>query len=94
MTTAAPLQKPRGAEGAWLGIGAVYAYLYLPILILVVFSFNASRQMAVWTGFSFDWYAKAWQDDAVLPSLRTRLFVAFLSTVIPVALGTPAAMAF
>ena len=51
MSATTPAQKPRGAVGAWLGIGAVYAYLYLPILILVVFSFNASRQMAVWTGF-------------------------------------------
>ena len=59
MSATTPAQKPRGAVGAWLGIGAVYAYLYLPILILVVFSFNTSRQMAVWTGFSFDWYAKA-----------------------------------
>lgn len=93
MSASVPAQKARGAVGAWLGIGAVYVYLYLPILILVVFSFNASRQMAVWTGFSFDWYAKAWQDDAVIQSLRTSLFVAFLSTVISVVLGTPAAMA-
>lgn len=93
MTSSAKAGGGSRSLGAWIGIGAVYAYLYLPILILVVFSFNASRQMAVWSGFSFDWYVKAWQDDAVIQSLRTSLFVAFISTVISVVLGTPAAMA-
>jgi spermidine/putrescine transport system permease protein len=83
-----------GAEwGAWAYVVAVFAYLYLPILILVAFSFNASRQMAVWNGFTWEWYARAWENDAVIQSLRTSLLVAFLSTGIAVVLGTPAALA-
>ncbi len=82
-----------GSPGAMLFLATVFAYLYLPILILVAFSFNDSRQMAVWQGFTWDWYAKAWQDTAVIEALRTSLLVAFLATAISVALGTPAAIA-
>jgi spermidine/putrescine transport system permease protein len=83
----------RGAWGAGVYLAAVFAYLYVPILVLVAFSFNTSRQMAVWSGFTWEWYARAWQNDAVIQSLRTSLLVAFLSTAIAVALGTPAALA-
>lgn len=79
--------------GALAFLGAVFAYLYLPILILVAFSFNDSRQMAVWQGFTWDWYAKALEDGAVVQSLRTSLLVAFLATGFSILLGTPAAMA-
>lgn len=93
MSAAMPSRGERRAAGAWAGLGLVYAYLYLPILILVVFSFNASRQMSVWSGFTWDWYATAWQDQAVLQSLRTSLFVAFVCTAFSLVLGTPAALA-
>ncbi len=74
-------------------IGVVYLYLYLPILILVAFSFNSSRQLAVFSGFTLDWYVKAWNDESVIQSLRTSLFVGILCTIISLLLGTPAALA-
>lgn len=83
------------------GIGAggraclalVYAYLYAPIVVLVVFSFNGSRRLAVWEGFSLDWYRRAWEDAAVVDAMRTSLLVALACTAIAVAIGTPAALA-
>jgi spermidine/putrescine transport system permease protein len=83
----------RRSAGSAAYLAAVYAYLYAPILILVAFSFNASRQMAVWSGFSWDWYAKAWHDEAIIQSLRTSLLVGFVTTAASVVLGTPAALA-
>jgi spermidine/putrescine transport system permease protein len=79
--------------GSAIFVAAVYAYLYAPILILVAFSFNASRQMAVWSGFTSSWYVKAWHDDAIIQSLRTSLVIGFLTTAAAVLLGTPAALA-
>lgn len=83
----------RRPAGAWLLLAAVFAYLYAPILVLVAFSFNASRQVATWGGFTWAWYAKAWQNDAVVGSLRTSILVALVSTAVAVLLGTPAALA-
>jgi spermidine/putrescine transport system permease protein len=90
--SASPSSRGSSAPSAAL-VGIVFLYLYLPILILVAFSFNDSRQLAVWQGFTLDWYVKAWQDEAVIQSLRTSLFVGVLCTVISLAIGTPAAIA-
>ncbi|MEK7250015.1 MAG: hypothetical protein AAB209_06270, partial [Bacteroidota bacterium] len=45
-------------KGKWLSVYSllVYAFLYLPIIILIIFSFNRERINVVWTGFTFDWY--------------------------------------
>jgi spermidine/putrescine transport system permease protein len=72
--------------------GAVYAFLFLPIAFVIVFSFNASRLVAVWGGFSFKWYGIAWTDHAVLEALRTSLIVASINTVLAIAFGTLAAV--
>ncbi|TIX43318.1 MAG: spermidine/putrescine ABC transporter permease PotC, partial [Mesorhizobium sp.] len=52
--------------------------LYLPILILVVFAFNATSSLGVWGGFSFDWFVKAWHNDLII---NAALFSLFLATV-------------
>jgi spermidine/putrescine transport system permease protein len=91
MRASKPLNAPTASSNAFVGV--VYLYLYLPILILVAFSFNASRQLAVWSGFTLSWYVKAWNDEAVIQSLRTSLFVGLLCTAIAIVLGTPAALA-
>ena len=70
-----------------------YVFLYAPILILVVFSFNASRSTAQWSGFSVSWYGELFQDDQVILALWNSLFVAVVSTAISTVLGTFAAMA-
>jgi len=72
--------------------GAVYAFLFLPIVFVIVFSFNESRLVAVWGGFSLKWYGIAWADHAVLEALRTSLVVASINAVLAVAFGTLAAV--
>src|SRR6202521_6216985 len=75
-----------------LWTGAVYGFLFLPIVFVIVFSFNASRLVAVWGGFSFKWYGSAWTDHAVLEALRTSLIVASINTVLAIVFGTLAAV--
>jgi spermidine/putrescine transport system permease protein len=70
-----------------------FLFLYLPILILVIFSFNDSRSMAQWNGFTLDWYREMITDDQIILSLWNSLFVAVVSTAISTVIGTMAAMA-
>ncbi len=76
------------AGNAWL----VFAFLYLPIIALVVLSFNDNRLVGVWGGASLRWYRELVTDTAVLSALRNSLIVALVSTVIATALGTAAAL--
>lgn len=71
----------------------IYLFLYLPIVILVVFSFNAARQTAVWEGFTLDWYRRLAADERLLGSVRNSLLVAGVTTGIATVLGTLAALA-
>ncbi len=73
-----------------LGLG----FLYAPILVLVVYSFNDSRLVTVWGGFSTRWYGVLLADAPLLASALVSLKVATLSASIAVALGTLAALAF
>lgn len=74
------------------GIGG-YLFLYLPILILVFFSFNDSRSTAQWAGFSLRWYGELANDSQTILALWNSLFVAIVSTAISTVIGTLAAMA-
>jgi ABC-type spermidine/putrescine transport system permease subunit II len=71
----------------------VYLFLYIPILIVVIYSFNDSKQVLVWGGFSTRWYASAFADPQVMGPLRTSLVVASINAVLAVVLGTLAALA-
>ncbi len=71
----------------------IYLFLYLPIAVLILFSFNAARQTAVWSGFTLDWYRKALGNDVLLHSVRNSLVVALATTAIATAIGTLAALA-
>jgi spermidine/putrescine transport system permease protein len=71
----------------------VYFFLYLPIFVLIVFSFNASQFSSVWGGFSVAWYLKLFQDAEIVEALRNTLIVAGLSTLFATLLGTMAALA-
>ena len=73
----------------WGGMG----FLYAPIALLVLYSFNASRLVTVWGGFSLRWYGALWQDEALLAAARVSLEVALLSSVLATVLGTLAALA-
>ncbi|MBM3211312.1 ABC transporter permease [Candidatus Poribacteria bacterium] len=70
----------------------VYVFLYLPILILMVFSFNASRISTYWTGFTFRWYGTLLENNNMLIALKNSLIVAFASTIISTIIGTMTAL--
>src|SRR2546425_5388664 len=74
----------------WTGL--VYAFLFLPIVVVVIFSFNASRLVDVWSGFSLKWYGIAWTDPSILGALKTSLIVALVNAVFATAFGTLAAI--
>ena len=68
-----------------------FAFLYLPILILVIYSFNESRLVTVWGGFSTKWYGELFQDQKFMDAAWVTLRVAFFSSLIATILGTMAA---
>ena len=72
---------------------AVYAFLYLPLVIVVVYSFNDSRLNAEWVGFTFDWYGKLLHDQEMLKAAANSLIIATISAAIATVLGTLAGMA-
>jgi putrescine transport system permease protein len=84
------LHQPGWRGRTILGLG--YAFLYLPILLLVVFSFNASRLSSTWSGFSLKWYAALLKDQSMINAAWVSLKVAFLSASAAVVLGTLAAL--
>ena len=103
-TLAAPTATPAGVarRGTFLGrlvrlgIGTSgimgYLFLYAPILILVIFSFNSSRFVSDWESFSFRWYGELFRDAAMMAALKNSLIVAVISTTISTLIGTMAAL--
>ena len=77
------------AGWAWV----VFAFLYVPIVVLVVFSFNSSARVNIWGGFSLEWYGEALRNDVITSAIRVSLIVAVVSTVVSVVLGTAVALA-
>lgn len=71
----------------------VLVFFYLPIVILVINSFNASRFGGTWDGFTLDWYVKLFNDRPIWMALRNTLIIAVTSTITSMALGTLAAFA-
>ena len=71
----------------------VFAFLYVPIAVLVVFSFNDSERVNVWQGISPRWYAEALGNTQIVSALRVSLIVAISSTVVATMLGTAVALA-
>lgn len=80
---------------SWFGrsfLGLGFLFLYLPILLLVVFSFNESRLSTSWSGFSFKWYVALMNDNSMLKAAWVSLKIAFTSATAAVVLGTLAAL--
>ena len=77
-----------------LGTWAVlcFGFLYLPILVLVVYSFNASQFAMTWTGFSLDWYLKVLDNDSIQRAAFNSLVIATISTVLATSIATLAAL--
>ena len=70
----------------------VFLFLYAPIIVMAVFSFNGINSTGLMNGFSFRWYAELFQNDEVLNALKNTLILAVLSSVISTLLGTVAAV--
>lgn len=70
-----------------------FVFLYAPIVVLVIFSFNASRLVTVWAGFSTKWYVSLLTDDQVLGAAYLSFRIAFMNATLSVILGTMAAFA-
>lgn len=70
-----------------------FAFLYAPIVMLIVFSFNSSRLVSVWAGFSTKWYATLLTDDQVLGAAWLSFKIAIINACLSVVLGTMAAFA-
>jgi len=75
-----------------LYLGLLFFFLYAPIVVLIVFSFNASRSGTVWTGFTLDWYVELFRDSRMQEAFRYTLLVAVLSTLISTVVGTISAI--
>ena len=84
--------KKQSRAGSRALIGLVFLFLYAPILLLIVFSFNAGDSSAVWKGFSLHWYAELFQNRLVMESVYTTLLVSLVATAIATVAGTFAAI--
>jgi spermidine/putrescine transport system permease protein len=77
----------------WIWAGAIYALLYLPILVMMVQSVNASKFSGRWGGFTLEWYRSLLTREEITAALMNSLVIGSVSTAIAVVLGTSAAMA-
>ncbi|KQO78912.1 ABC transporter permease [Rhizobium sp. Leaf262] len=69
-----------------------FAFLYIPIIILIIYSFNASKLVTVWGGFSLQWYRSMWSNEGLMDAAWITVRVAILSATIGTILGTLAAL--
>ena len=70
----------------------VLSFLYLPIIVLIIFSFNESKSRANWTTFSLKWYKELLGNELILESLANTLFIAAIASILATILGTAAAL--
>ena len=85
------MKKQRRA-GSRLLMGLVFLFLYAPIFLLIVFSFNSGESSMVWQGFSLHWYKQLFHNRIIMESVYTTLLVSLLATVIATVVGTFAAI--
>ena len=90
-TAIAPLEYSRTL---WmrLWVGAVMLFLYAPLIVLVIFSFNDSKRNVVWRGFTTKYYEKALGNDQLVEALLNSLTIAALATIVSLVLGAVAAV--
>jgi len=74
-------------------IGIILLFLYAPIFILIVLSFNKSKSRSKWGGFTLHWYKELFQNEDIINALYTTLIIAFLSALIATIIGTTASIA-
>ncbi len=74
-------------------VALIILFLYAPILILILLSFNSSKSRSKWGGFTFHWYRELFHNESIMNALYTTLIIAFLSALIATLLGTAASLA-
>ena len=79
--------------GLWAAALAGYAFLYVPLLIVIVYSFNDSRLNAEWVGFTFDWYDKLFHNQEMLLAAGNSLLIGLTASAVATVLGTMAGLA-
>ena len=85
------VKRPQAAFSATYLV-IVFLFLYAPIAVLIVFSFNASRSTSSWGGFSLNWYKALFEDRQIMKALYYTLLIATLSALISAVAGTAAAV--
>ena len=82
------MTRSRRITALHVAVMAGLAFLYLPLVLVIVYSFNASRLVTVWTGFSGQWYGELFHDHQILNAARVSLVVAMLSATLAAVVGT------
>lgn len=70
----------------------IFLFLYLPVVLLMVFSFNSAKYGSVWTGFTLDWYGELFTDRAIIRAVKNTVIVVLASSFISVIIGTIASL--
>ncbi|MBQ3126355.1 MAG: ABC transporter permease, partial [Clostridia bacterium] len=70
----------------------IFLFLYAPIVVLIVYSFNASKSRGTWGGFSLRWYKELFENGRLMDALQNTLSIAVISSAIAVVIGTAAAL--
>lgn len=84
------------SQTSWFSITSLvigFSFLYIPIVLLVIYSFNESRLVTVWAGFSTKWYGELWQNDQLLGAAWVTFRIALITASVATVLGTLAALA-
>ena len=84
---------PRRQVSLWIAAATGYAFLYVPLAIVVVYSFNNSRLNAEWVGFTLDWYDKLFHNEEMLSAAANSLVIALVASLVSTVLGTMAGVA-
>jgi spermidine/putrescine transport system permease protein len=87
--TARGFDRPRVL---WVVTALVYVFLFAPVLVVVLFSFNGEKSLQVFDGVSLRWYKEFWQDESLRESLFASIEIAAITTVVATALGTGLAL--
>lgn len=80
----------KGMAGVYLAL--ILLFLYVPILVLIVLSFNASRSRVTWGGFTLEWYARLFSNHQIMEALKTTLILGFVSAAVATLIGVLAAV--
>lgn len=73
-------------------LSLIFLFLYAPIFVLIIFSFNQSKSRSNFTGFTFDWYKELFNNELIINSFINTIIVAFLASIIATVLGTAASV--